>query len=348
MKNDIHIKIIDYIYSFIFSTLVLILLVSFIFSVELSLSTLSTNFRWRKDLIKMYDFFSFKLGDQVYNNVLVGKDGWLFYTGDKSIAQFQNTNPLRRAQLIRLQEKLDSLQSELEGMGVTLLVVIPPNKSTVYPQYMPDQIPILGKKSSLDLFLEYMKQNSETKILDLRQGLIESSQVQDVYYRTDSHWNDFGAYQGYVKIMETLSINYPILAPHPRSDFDYVYTGKTVHDLARAIGLHDYMEDDLMLIPRFKVELLESNIILSDGLHKIRSVTNANKDLPSLLVFGDSFYDSLSHFIEPHFSGVQTIPFTSEDGVWSLSWIEQFHPDVVIVEFVERYLDTSLPALLDN
>lgn len=335
------------IYSSLFVVLILIFLISFVTVPNLTPATISTKFRWRTNLINFYTSFRLDIGDRIYNNVVIGKEGWFFFTGEPSIPDYQNTAALKAGKLARLQKNLDRLNRDLKAKGITLLVIIPPNKSTIYPQNMPEQIPVMGAQSRLDQFLEYMKLKGDTHILDLRPALIEASQSQAVYYKTDTHWNDIGAYYGYVETMSALTADFPVLAPRPLSDFKYTYVGDSVHDLPLSMGLQNYTEEDWLLLPNFEIQLSEENTALPDGRF-IRTVTNADKQLPTLLVYGDSFYGQLAHFIEPHFSRATVVPFTSIEGVWSLDWIQREHPDIVIIEIVERSLDNSLPALFGN
>ena len=132
----------------VFSVLVLALLISFVSAQKFNLSAISTNFRWRRDLINFYTSFRLNVGDRVYNDNVIGKSNWIFYTGDGSVVDYQNTDPLNKKKLSALQVGLDRLNMELSKNGITLLVVIPPNKSTIYSQYMPEQIPVIGQKSS--------------------------------------------------------------------------------------------------------------------------------------------------------------------------------------------------------
>jgi len=335
------------VYSSIFSILIFILLISFVSVPNLDLSTISKNFRWRMDLINFYTSFRLDAGDRIYNKVVVGENGWFFFTGEVSILDYQNTAAIKPGRLARLQRNLDRLNKDLEEKGITLLVIIPPNKSTIYSQYMPEQIPVVGNQSRLDQFLEYMKLNGDTHILDLRPALLEASQSQAVYYKTDTHWNDVGAYYGYAETMHALMQAYPLLTPHPISDFKYTYTGNSVRDLPPLMGLSNYTEENWILLPNFEIQLSEEKNALRDGRF-IRTVTNANAQLPNLLVFGDSFYGPFGRFVEPHFSSVKFIPFTPIDGIWSLDWIEQENPDIVIIEIAERSIDDTLPLLFSN
>ncbi len=348
MKISSSVKIFDKIYPAVFSILVFVILISFVSSPDLTLSTISTDFRWRKNLITLYANIRFKLGDRIYNGALVGKDGWLYFTGNRSIDDYQKVDFLGEKDLSRLQTKLDQLNNDLGQRCITLLVVIAPNKTTIYPQYMPDQIPVIGQKSSLDKFVEYMRQKGETPILDLRSTLLTASKSQDIYYKTDAHWNDVGAYYGYAAIMHALAADYPSLIPHPISDFEYKDAGASAKDLSLLMGLPNYKEQDWVFIPKFDIDLKETSGVLPYGVDYTRTVTNSDNQPLKLLVFHNLFYDSLSHFIEPHFRSVITIPFTNSKRVWSLDWIQRENPDIVIIEVVERYLNLSLPELLRN
>jgi alginate O-acetyltransferase complex protein AlgJ len=348
MKKNSKIDALNGIYSAVFSIVILILLISFISSSGLSLSTISTNFRWRKSLIEMYTAFRFKIGDRLYSESVVGKDGWIFYTGDRSMGEYQRTDSFRKKKLSDLQKNLNRLDKDLRKKGITLIVVIPPDKSSIYPQYMPGEIPVVGEESRLDQFVEFMKLKGEVTVVDLRQTLLNASRLQYVYFKTDTHWNDIGAYYGYREIMKSLSSNYPNLQPHPLSDFEYRHVDDSTRDIPLLMGFQNFKEENRRLFPKFKVDLDETSPVLPYGADSTRVVTNGDTRLPRLLVFHDSFYRSLAHFIEPHFSRVMSVPWTDKAGVWSLDWIQRENPNIVIIEVVERYLDNSLPELFDN
>jgi alginate O-acetyltransferase complex protein AlgJ len=334
------------IYASIFVFFLLTLLLSFLPIPIFPLSHLSDHFRWRKNLIELYANLRFQLGDRVYNGAVIGKEGWIFYTGQNSMIDYQIAHAPRRKLLSDLQERLDQLSLDLEGEGITLFVVVVPNKSTVYPQYMPDEIPVLGQKREIDEFVRVLKGSGKTHVIDLRKALEQASQIQPVYYKTDTHWNDMGAYCSYVEIMNSLSSLNPTLQPRALSEFTYVQTKSSTRDLVRVIGLTNYTEANWMLVPKYVVHLRETKEKLPNEDLYIRTVTNSDSSLPHLLILHDSFYGTLARFIEPHFSRTKTIPYSEKNATWTLDWIEQEHPDIVIIEFVERYLDDSLPALL--
>lgn len=341
-----------HLYSSLFLILMLILLISFAFSPDFSLSALSTEFRWRRSLINLSASLRLNLGDRVFSSAIIGKDGWIFYADEASIQDYQNSNPLRKKTLLFFQERLGQLSNDLEKDGILLLVVIPPNKSTIYPQYMPDEIPVLGDKSRLDQFIEQMNIDGGINVIDLRPALLDASRNQDVYFKVDTHWNDIGAYYGYYEIIKFLSEYDSRLTPHSLSDYEYSYQGDLVNpDLPKVLGIPPLVEEYWTLTlesPSQKTQTKRLN--LTNGGH-VSKMTGQNDQLPSLLVFHDSFYSarsSLSHFMEPHFREITGVLFNSDQGIWSLDWIQQEKPDIVIIELVERNFDVGLNLLLES
>lgn len=340
------------IYASVFSVLILVMLILFISKPGMSLTSISTDFRWKGDLIGLYSSFRFKIGDRVYNTALVGKDSWIFYTGSNSVQDYQKTDDLDKNTLTVLMGQLSQLSQKLKEEGKILLIVIPPNKSTIYPQYMPDEIPVLGEKSRLDQFVEQAKLNNAINIIDLRPILLNASKMQDVYFKVDTHWNDVGAYYGYHEILSFLSRYDSRLVSHPLADYEYVRQGDLTNpDLPLVLGIPPINEEYWTLVPKFPAQRTHAlNIRLLDGGY-ISQLTGEDSGLPQLLVFHDSFYSartSLSHFMEPHFSKITGILFTQDPKIWSLDWIRQEDPDFVIVEIVERNFDNGLSLLLES
>lgn len=336
------------IYSLAFVILLLAFLVSFSITKDFSFGKFDSTYRARRDLVALYSNLRMKLGDRVFNKAVVGGDGWIFYTGEQSIPDYQNTTPFSQERLQQLQQALDRLNAELTGQGKTLLVVVAPNKSSIYSQFMPAQIPVLGETSRLDQFLNYMRQHGQTRVLDLRPTLIEASQSGDVYYKVDTHWNDMGAYYAYRGILNALSD--PRLQPHPLSDYDIVpQHDLKVPDLPMVLGVPQYEEVHQALVLKKPVQVTEISAIPLPNDRQVL-ITTSSDGLPSLLIYHDSFYityDSLSHLMQPHFSRLTAIPFVLKPGIWSLDWIQKENPDIVVIEVVERYLDTTLPRLLN-
>jgi hypothetical protein len=290
------------------------------------------------------------MGDHVFNTALVGKDGWIFFTAGKSIQDYQKTDLLDTERLDFLQSELSQLSVDLEKRGITLLVVIPPDKSTIYSQYMPDEISVIGGKSRLDQFIEQIRRGGETNIIDLRPALLAASQNQDVYFKVDTHWNDIGAYYGYHEILSFLANFDSRLTPHPLTDYEYTYRGDWINpDLPLVLGIPSLKEEQWMLVPKFQTQETQTmKLKLANDAYIFRTI-GEDDSLPTLLAFHDSFYSayfSLSHLMEQHFRQITAISDMSDPEVWSLDWVEHEDPDFVLIEIVERDFELALSSLL--
>jgi len=127
--------------------------------------------------------------------VLRGREDWLFWTGEGNIDDYQNAHPFSRADLEQIEGKLSAVQRRLAAQGIAFLVAPAPNKETIYPEMLPPEIVKIGKQSRLDQLLAYLEEkHSAVKVLDLRPVLLDNKAQHQLYYRTDTHWNDYGAY----------------------------------------------------------------------------------------------------------------------------------------------------------
>ena len=350
MKNILGSDVFPKIYSAVFSIAVFVLLISFVPWSNFSISSISSDFRWRHLLVNLYSSFRLRIGDQVFNTALIGKDGWIFFTAGKSIQDYQKTDLLEEKTLEFFQGELEQLSVDLQKRGITLLVVIPPDKSTIYPQYMPDAIPIIGERSRLDQFIEKIRLSGKTNIIDLRPVLMGASKKQEVYFKVDTHWNDLGAYYGYHEILSFLSNFDSRLTPHPLSDYEYTFRGDWINpDLPFVLGIPSLKEEQWILVPRFPAQATKTiRLKLANDADFFRTF-GQDDSLPTLLAYHDSFYSayfSLSHLMESHFRKITAIPRTSDPEVWSLAWIEEEDPDIVLIEIVERDLEVGLSSLL--
>lgn len=332
-------------YSGIFLGLMLVIAFAVLAASGRSPTAFSSSGLFSRDLVGLFSALRRSAGDRVFDQAVIGREGWIYLADKPSMQDYQHTVGLRTGMLESLQMQLDRFSAVLKDKEITLVVVITPDKSSIYPQYMPREIPVLNQSSRLDDFVAFMKAQGSTRIVDLRAALMQASAKQQLYYKTDTHWTDLGAYYAYAEIMNALSEDYPILKPRPLSDFEYRTGPSSTMDLSRVMGLWSLQEESVQLVPRFQNQTLTINFPLS-AFQDMWFTTNTNPDLPRLLVFRDSFYFSLAKFIEPHFSRTTVLHYNRLGENATLDdWVRATSPDVVIVETLERSLEQILPVL---
>ncbi|MBI3170283.1 MAG: hypothetical protein HYZ22_17500 [Chloroflexi bacterium] len=302
----------------------------------------SKNYSWEKSLVGQYRGFKYQIGDRVFRSAVVGKDGWLFFTENLSLRNYQKVDPLNVTNIKKLLNIFRQIDERVSAYGGTFLVVVPPDKSTIYPQYMPKEIPVIGTVTSLDRLIERVNNFSHIRIVDLRPTLRSASESTPVYYKTDTHWNCIGAFYAYNEMLSSIKMSNPDLKIHSMDDFT-ITTHETRFDLASTMGI-DLTEESMSVSPNFDVEITSASGI-EQGYNNdlLRFVFNSNRDLPELMVLHDSFYPAcLNSYVETSFSRTLSVPYNDITMEQILEVIEVEKPDVVVLEFAERFMDYFL------
>lgn len=113
--------------------------------------------------------------------VVTGRDGWLYYGFDA----YATCYPTRSVDDIV--NRLNRLRSAVEGSGRTFTLVVAPDKSTVFPEHLPDSF--AGSscfESRRSAFWSAL--TSRAGVLDLRSTLAGVNVYAQAYAKTDTHW----------------------------------------------------------------------------------------------------------------------------------------------------------------
>ena len=305
--------------------------------------TIEESFYGRGRLINLTANLRYKLGDRVFPKVLVGDNGWLIFTAEGDIQDYQRVEEFTEEELASFQTNLDALSANYATRGITLLVIVVPNKNTIYPERVPVQIKTIGHQSRLEQMTSYLRAHGKTQILDLRPALTAAKAEHEIYYATDTHWNGYGTYIAYSAIMNELNKAFPNLAPRPVSDFKVVEREPETMDLAGNIGTTLLPESKIQFVPQYDQHTSYKSINL--GGRRLMLSYNPDASLPDLVMYYDSFFFTVNPMLGEHFHHGAFVQNYSGSGLWNLSWVDEREPDIVIIEFNERYLE-DLPAFI--
>ncbi len=277
--------------------------------------------------------------------VTLGSNGWLYLASDAAVLSYRAARPFTPAELEAYRQTLEARRDWLAARGIPYLMVILPNKDTIYPEFMPAAYNKVNPRSRLDQLMGYMKDHSNVSILDLREDLLRAKQVERVYDVTDSHWNARGGYLGYERIMQALKRWFPLAAAVPRSELRAVVVHGPGGDLARMLGIADRMPEERMtLVPRdgwhFRYSDDRFPLAARTAYPELTLATErTDAKLPRAVLFRDSFAAQLIPFLAEHFQRLLCI----WDKDFDRAIIEHERPGVVIQEVVERALEQPLP-----
>ncbi len=266
------------------------------------------------------------------DKVVIGKNGWLYYMSrsDKVFDSFARQNLLSQKELADLFARWNRRHRILKERGITYYQAVWPNKSTIYPEFLPFRMASAprGDISKIDQVLAYgQKNHPNLPILDVRTTLMEEKEKDILYRRLDTHWNELGAYYAYRALMAFLGEE-----AYSLEAFTLEETLTSEGDLMNMLGLcgrNTFSET----IPSFWYPEWEQ--ITKQPTTRSNMFVMQNPNAPKqkrILLFRDSFTSALVPFISRHYGEVYFMwSDFREEVVWEVE------PDVVIEAKVERY-----------
>jgi hypothetical protein len=203
----------------------------------------------------------------------------------------------------------------------------------------------VGRASRLDQLLDRLRTNTTIEVLDVRPTLREKKVAGPLYFRTDTHWNEEGAFLSYLELARALRRHFPALTIEDPGSFERTLIHRPGGDLARFLGLQgDLTEDAVHLLPRTprRMQTVEEHGEFEgrDIHFRERLLTRCEgAEIPRAVVFRDSFSEAMVPFLAEHLGRAVY--------VWSLDFdtalIEREQPSVVVLEFIERVLMRPVP-----
>jgi hypothetical protein len=252
---------------------------------------------------------------------------------------FTGAEPLTAEGLEGWRRLLEATRDWAGRRGASFVVTFVPEKQTVYPELMPDGLTRTRAASRQDQLIEYMRARSGVRLVDLRPALAEAKAGGQVYHRTDTHWNEIGVFAAYGALGSELGGEFDALRPRPASEFEVAsdaYSG----DLAGLLGLHGVLKEERPRLRLRRPARARIEGVCGDVGQCASEVDDGA--LPRLLMYRDSASSYLIPLLAEHFGrGVY---------VWDRGWkfsnelLEREHPDVVVLEMVERRLMDPPPA----
>jgi len=285
---------------------------------------------------------------------MIGRDGWLYFLGEdgKSLDRdYRGVAPYPPDEPRQVAAELKRRHDFLAALGIVYVVMIVPDKATIYPEHLPRWVAKVEPQTRLDRLYAALALYPEVTVLDLRPALIAAKARERNYFKTDSHWNLVGATIGYEALSAALRAKLPafpaVQAPRPPyvPGVDF-YSG----DLAIMIGLQRvFREDDIAPLGKVLADSSQRCAQLADGPFAASSPQPTVETqvyvcdrpaLPTALVYRDSMAISLIPLLSENFRRVIYV----SDRRLDRALVEREKPDVVIEELVERSIHA--PAAL--
>jgi len=282
-------------------------------------------------------------------DVMIGKNGWLYYTGEGALDDHLGVTRFTDEQLLDWKEYLERRQAWLAKRNIRYVFVFAPDKQTVYPEYLPDRAAKFRDGTAMDQLMAYLRQNCSVPVLDLRPALVEAKRMGQLYWKTDTHWMYLGEYVGYERLAAELRAAYPMLGDSPYFYAKHPERIQQETDLRRIMRLPGKPVEGVpvsnfafdghpQVVPPFQADNLRADKLTY-------SVEPPHAEVPlRVLVYHDSFFNGLIKYFCPHFAKSTYVwrtvdsPEKCEKEIARV--MENDPPQLFVEEMLERYANT--------
>ena len=307
------------------------------------------HFFLRSLLIRTQNRLRFKIFNKSpVPKVILGKDNWLFQAKQNHPPEhpgyFSSIQPFTFSELEQWRIALEQRQQWLQKRNIFYLFIPVPDKSFIYPEFLPDFIKQFYANSRLEQLVNHLQRYSDIYVLDFIDLFRLHKRDYLLYHKTDSHWNDFGAYLAYCRIITFLASRFSMqvnIAPLDISDFMIKRPIMRGGNLARMLAFQDrrFWERRVKLKPvipgTWKKVPIPSELDVSRILRPL-IIERPLPALPRTVMFHDSSGMALGPFLSNHFSHILFL----RD--WSFRFwvkvIEQEKPKILIDVIAEHFL----------
>lgn len=257
---------------------------------------------------------------------LVGNNGWLFYSAEDMLNEYLHGNTLTATDLENIATYLTQQKNIFEQQGIQFVVLVAPDKETIYPEQMPRRVPASHDVSTRETFVGYLTANTDVLIVDPTEQLRAVKNRGRLYYAYDSHWTELGAAVAYELLQQSIK---PSIAS-PELPAPFFETDSQEKDLADLLFIGDQVSE----------HVLKSSVEV-DPLIQSRFTRYDN----DVMILAGDVHDPCMHAVLLRDSfGIQLLPFLAQDFCTLTilrdyddnAFIFEQHPDIVILEIVER------------
>ena len=274
--------------------------------------------------------------------VHIGKDGWYYYTLDENLKIATGEYSLTEETLERILEFHLAIRDKLTEKGIEYVIVLPTSKVSIYPEYLRYGDGKL-RITPVDIVADYLEAHSDLRVVRLREILLETKNTEQVYFKTDTHWTQAGAYAAYREIIQRMTQwGLCSAAPVEAELVPSEYTG----EFGDMMGV-ELLPEPTKVVQFERKAIQDGSSPRADLFHAILDAEeirtpsyyyeNSSVDEARVMLYGDSMFGGWN------MTQLMAENFSEFCYVWDRnireSLLDAMEPDIVIYELTERYLN---------
>lgn len=140
-----------------------------------------------------------------------GKEDWLFVGNayDNAVAKIKLADIPAESEIESTREAFSKIAQIGEKSNTRVALIIGSAKSSIYPEYLPDSL-VPSKKTYISFFLDKLKDVPNLTVYNPTDDLLQFKKTEgNLYWRTDTHWNNKGAFFAYLGFSKLFDLPVP-------------------------------------------------------------------------------------------------------------------------------------------
>lgn len=324
---------------------------------------ISDNIGFRNTFLKLYTNLEFNVFNQsTSDKVMIGRDGWYYYTYDNNIEIATGDYPLTDDDLKLIAENQQRISNYYKSIGVEYILMLTPSKVSVYPEYLPMNDKTVSYTVS-DKVADYLRANTDVIVYNAKDALMEakSNGAGQLYHKTDTHWNERGSYYVYRGLHKVMVENGILNDEAIDVEFS---EGTWKGEFSRMLGNDNLLDPEPAPIANWNVtstEITDGELYYAaseiqnrlNGTFSMSAFENQSRESLCLQIYGDSQLEKIRKipvYLAEHFSTVVNYGIFSP----SIDADNVYNPDVVVLSCSERYINprllwqTAIPNIIED
>lgn len=311
-------------------------------------------FGFREELLTGYKFILADVfGQSASDTVIVGRKGWLYTIEDDALADMRGADPFTPEEIDNTVKQIIARGDMLAALHIRYAFVVAPDKHSVYPNFLPHGVYGGFDRRRLHALDQAMAKAGRSYYLDLSDSMrIDvAGSPWPLYYKGDTHWNVWGAYLGYQTLAARFNSDGILQLRYRFGQFRQPGPAnrRGDGDLVRMSG-YAPIDPDIWPpgnMPCYPLHDWSVSALLRRRLNRSppspRQTGDCDGGAGTALVFHDSFMDNMAWHVSSNFAKTLYI-WEYPDAADFATLVRYLHPDVVLVERVERLMHQFSPA----
>ncbi len=257
---------------------------------------------------------------------VIGKDGWFYIPSDVN-ATYRGKF-FSDAELAQMRSFFEKLRRHADSKDIKTIFFMAPTNPSIYPEFLTETVKPI-ELTAVDQFVNYLDNNGIIDVCYPKDELLSEKWNHKLYYKTDPHWMEIGAFFGMQELMKHVSKWFPSIKLHKFEEYKILKKRSFGDVLPKRSNVESFSIEDRIFM-------------------KSQFVKDEAFSLPKALVIHDSYYFPAEKFIRENFNIIFRIHLRYDDPIAYheekvmteiVVGIDAEKPDIVIFLFSERGYD---------